>query len=168
MRSTRKVWAGVALVAVAALAYSWMFRSDEARVLAVVDELARVFRTPNAGESAAERSARLERELDALVAGDVAIQIGGAPRMSGRGALAALATGGGEDLVDLELGQREVRVERGSAVVRGEGVLVVERASRLERDPRRVELGFREEAGSWFLTSLTVAAPTDEEPEARP
>jgi len=147
-----------------------LFRSPEAEALATLDRMARVLSSPPAGEAAAARRARLEHELEALCAEDIAVEIDGSTRLRGRSALVDLASdsvAAGEN-VGIELSSPELRVDGSTASARGDGVLVRKRGMGVERDARRYRVLFRRGQGRWVATSVEIARATHEEPEARP
>jgi len=170
MRYARRAWFGAALAAGAALAYFLLFRSQEAEALATLDRIARVLSSPRNGEAVATRRERLGRELAALCADEIAVEMDGSRRIRGKRAVVDLAANsvGADESIGIELSSPELRVDGSTASARGDGVLVRKRSTGLERDLRRYQVIFVRRNGRWIVTSVDVARATHEQPEARP
>jgi hypothetical protein len=170
MHLARRAWFAAALAAAAALGYFMLFRSPEAEALATLDRVARVLSSPAGAEAPAARRARLERELAALCADDIAVELDGSTRLRGRNALVGLAADSvaADESVGVELSSPELRVDGSTASARGDAVLVRKRPTGVDRDVRRYHVIFRRGDGRWIATSVEVARATHEEPEARP
>jgi hypothetical protein len=145
--------------------------SDEQRILANLQRLTSSLGTvPD--EAITFRTARLNGVFKELLHPDVTLDAPELERAQGIRQLALLAAGAqrfygsfsvsvGETDVQLDTAAKQARV---SARVTLEG----KRGEELRRDARTVQFHMVQHDGEWKVYGIQVAAPTDEEPEARP
>jgi hypothetical protein len=163
-------WIGV-VAALAVLAWLLFGASDEAKILARLDELADAVETKR-DENLAFRALRLRPIFERGFEPGATLR---APELSdthGVKALTALAASVprfyGE--FDVGIGETDVHVERAAheALVTAGVTLTGTLGGELRRDKRVVRFTLRERDGEWRVELIDVAPKTNEQPEARP
>ena len=159
--------------AVAALLVYFMARDDEAaRVRAPVEQLKSALAYDGSRESPTERNARVEREILASVEPEVVVNIPEtAGTLSGRAAVTKFATELG-DLRRLQLGTSDVVVgfdsSKQTAHLTARIAVDAVRTDYESHQIRNASIRLARRETGWRISSITVAAQTHEEPEARP
>jgi hypothetical protein len=167
----RTLWALVVAASLAVLGWLIFGASDEAEILARLDELANAVETKR-DENMAFRALRLRPIFEEGLEPGATLR---APELSdthGVKALTALAASVprfyGEFAVSI--GETDVHVERAAHEARvTAGVTVTGMlGGELRRDKRVVRFTLRERGGEWRVELIDVAPKTHEQPEARP
>jgi hypothetical protein len=151
----------------------WLFfaDSDEAKILARLEELADAVETKQ-NENAAFRALRLRPILEEGLEPGATLRAPELPNTSGVKNLTALAASVprayGE--LDVSIGETDVRIEKQAHEARvAAGVtLTGTLGGELRRDKRVVRFTLRERDGEWRVELIDVEPKTHEEPEARP
>lgn len=161
----------VVLVSVGLLGYVFLSDSDEERILARLEELARAVET-SPGENMAFRTLRLKKVFEGALEPQVRFSAAELDDTTGRGELAALAGSAPNAFgnLDVSIGSTDIRINRelNDAEVSSQVTLTSSRGGELRRDTRRVRFELHESDGEWRVSAIRVAPKTDEEPEARP
>lgn len=165
---------GVALAVVALLGVLGWFLlgdSDEAKVLARVEEIANAVRT-RSDENMAFRALRLRPIFEEGFEPGATLRAPELQDTSGVKDLTALAASVprfyGE--LDVSIGETDVHVEKAANLARvTAGVTVTGRVGgELRRDKRVVRFTLVKRDGEWRIELIDVAPKTNEQPEARP
>jgi hypothetical protein len=151
----------------------WLFfsDSDEAKILARLEELANAVETsPN--ENPGFRALRLRPVFEQGFEPGALLRAPELPNTSGVQALAALAASVPRIYGDLDvsIGETDVRIDQElheARVVAGV-TLTGTLGGELRRDKRVVRFTLRERDGEWRVELVDVEPKTHEEPEARP
>jgi len=160
-----------AAVAVGVLGWLAFGESDEAKILARLDELASAVETRN-DENMAFRALRLKPIFEAGFEPGALLRAPELQDTSGVKALTALAASVprfyGE--LDVSIGETDVHVEKAANQARvTAGVTVTGRiGGELRRDKRVVRFTLTKRDGEWRVELIDVGPKTHEEPEARP
>ena len=168
-RRTLALFAVVGSLAV--LGWLLFGESDEAKVLARLDELANALET-HKDENMAFRALRLKGVFAEGFEPGASLRAPELPDTNGVKELTALAASVpryyGE--LDVSIGETDVHVEREAREARvTAGVTVTgSLGGELRRDKRVVRFTLRERDGDWRVELIDVAPKTHEEPEARP
>jgi hypothetical protein len=169
--SRRTAALAVVIASVALLGYVLFHESDEDRILARLEELARGVET-SPGENMAFRTLRLRKLFDEALEPEVRFSATELDDTTGRKELAALAGSAPNTFgnLDVSIGSTDIRInrERGDAEVASQVTLTSTRGGELQRDTRQVRFELRKSDGEWRVSAIRVAPKTDEEPEARP
>lgn len=169
--SRRAVALAVVIVSVGLLGYVLFSDSDEDRILARLEELARAVET-SPGENVAFRTLRLQKLFEEALEPQVRFSAAELDDTTGRQELAALAGAAPNTFgnLDVSIGATDIRIhrERGDAEVASQVTLTSSRGGELQRDTRQVRFELHKSDGEWRVSAIRVAPKTDEEPEARP
>jgi hypothetical protein len=169
--SRRTVAIAVVLGSLGLLGYVLFSDSDEERILARLEELARAVET-SSGENVAFRTLRLKGVFEEALEPQVRFSAAELDDTTGRQELAALAGSAPQVFGDLDIsiGSTDVRINRElkSADVASEVTLIGTRGGELRRDTRQVRFELQKTDGEWRVSAIRVQAETHEEPEARP
>jgi hypothetical protein len=163
------VLAAVALLGV--LAWIFLGDSDEAKVLARLDEIASAVRT-RSDENLAFRALRLRPIFEESFEPGATLRAPELQDTSGVKELTALAASVpryyGE--LDVSIAETDVHVEKAANLARvTAGVTVTGRVGgELRRDKRVVRFSLVKRDGDWRVELIDVAPKTHEQPEARP
>ena len=166
---------GAAILAIVAslgvLAWLALGDSDEAKILARLDELASAVET-QPDENMAFRALRLKPIFEEGFEPGASLRAPELPDTSGVKDLTTLAAGVprfyGE--LDVSIDETDVRIDRAAHEARvSAGVTVTGTVGgELRRDKRVVRFTLRERDGEWRVEAIDVEPKTHEEPEARP
>lgn len=169
--SRRAAALAVVIASVGLLGYVLLHESDEDRILALLEKLARGVET-SPGENVAFRTLRLKKLFEEALEPQVSFSAAELDDTTGRKELAALAGSAPTTFgnLDVSIGSTDVRInrERGDAEVASQVTLTSTRGGELRRDTRQVRFELNETDGEWRVSAIRVAPKTNEEPEARP
>jgi hypothetical protein len=167
----RAVALAVVVASAGLLAYVLLSDSDEERILARLEELARAVET-SPGENVAFRTLRLKKVFEEALEPQVRFSAPELDETTGRRELAALAGSAPSTFgnLDVSIGSTDIRINRelSDAEVASQVTLTSTRGGELRRDTRQVRFELHESDGEWRVSAIRVAPQTDEEPEARP
>lgn len=169
--SRRAAALAVVIASVGLLGYVLFHESDEDRILARLEGLARAVET-SPGENMAFRTLRLKKLFEEVLEPQVRFSAAELDDTTGRQQLAALAGSAPNTFgnLDVSIGSTDIRInrERGDAEVASQVTLTSTRGGELRRDTRHVQFELTKSDGEWRVSAIRVAPKTDEEPEARP
>jgi hypothetical protein len=163
---------GAIVLGLGAVLYALFARpSDEERIGAKLDHLARVVALESDETNSMMRAARLNEEFSELFTEDVLVIVPELaelrPARRELGHLAARATAGFEN-AEVSFSGLSIQVDASKtrAQVRAEATLTGSRGGELERDERRVRFGFSKRDGEWLIEMLSVSPKaSDDEAE---
>ena len=173
MWSKSRLRNGCFALAVAAIVFYFVARDDEAaRVRAPVERMKSALGYDGARETAADRKLRIEREFETGVEPDVVLSI---PEVSGGLTGRAAVLGFASDVASLrrlELGLSDTVVsfdaKRETAQLSARIAIDAWRSDYESHEVRNASIRLARGESGWKITSVTLAARTHEEPEARP
>lgn len=169
--SRRVVAVVVLIVSAASLAWLLFGESDEQRILANLRQLSAAVGTRE-GEAVTFRTARLNGVFKELLHPSVTLDAPELERAQGLQQLGLLAGSAPRFYGDFSVSLAETDVELDAkskqAKVTSRVTLEGSRGGELRRDTRTVHFHMVQHDGEWKVYGMQVAAPTDEEPEARP
>ncbi len=155
---------GAVVLGLIAVLYAVFSRpSDEERIRAVIDRLARVVSVSPDEKNVVIRAARLKRDFAEILTKDVAVTIpeltslrGGRDELAGVGARA----GSYYQSADISISDVEIEIDdkKTRAQVRSVATLTGSRGAELERDERRVRFELVQRDGDWLIDAIRVGA----------
>lgn len=169
--SRRTVAALLVLGSLALLAWLLFSDSDEAKIMARLEELAHAVETKQ-NENMAFRALRLKGVFAEGLEPGASLRAPELPDTNGVEALTALGASVprvyGE--LDVSIGETDVRIDRAAREARAVSTVTVigTAGGELRRDVRTVRFTLVERDGEWRVSFIEVAEKTDEQMEARP